>query len=983
MWLYRKPQKLDVMRYLIRLLSIILAMGCGWQAHAQWMTKTISSDDLYKMAKRDIDLKRYQKAINECRLGLNESPKNMDLHLLLGRAYSLAGKLDSARDELNYVRERNPRYRDVYIYLVNLEAVACNYQQAIEYADEGLKYFPNDRDLLLKKLDIYIKQGDWVESDRMAAYIFDHYSSDPYVRSIYIEYKLSLARHYYTHGFVDIALRAYESVLEQDPMNKEALDAIYNLDVKTGNYAKSLTSINRALLANPNSYELLMKKLAILEAMSLYIEAIDIADKLQKLYPGNGEVIRTNAYIRIEAGRYYMKQDPLLLFESVLDKEPTNMDALTYVINISYSRGLLPEALQWVNQALRRAPGSRELLLKKLGILESMENWGQAASVAEMLYKSNPTQQDRDHLLELKNLSARSYMADDEYDSAIVCLNTVLSYDKSNMQAVNYLITIYSTQKKWDEALRVVDEGLKSHPDNEGLTFRKVGVLDGFQRYNDAAALAKVLMEKYPKNKRYVISFIEEILAAGRQSMQFDEYYASAQILRQALDAQPFNIDALNYMINLETAVKQYDSALYYVNQALTYYPNSKDFKFKQSIVYAEAREYRSAYEISGALYRENPFNNRFRSAYVEQLLASGKQYLNNNVPDSALVEFNKAMAVAPNDTLTMYYTIALLNDGKEYDKALELVAKGRRTYPLNTYFILKRANIMEAQKNYLEAWKSMDTLSKMGPMEQKYIDYKELLFSKTLVNEIGLLYLNSTFDPQTTIGNNSNRRIATLQYSHKYDKGVVTLRMNYAGRITGSGFQYQIEGTRTHSPKWYSYGVFGYSDNPLIFPKVMLGYSLFHSMKRSYDIEVGGRYSNIDSDNTYSALAAISKEKNDFYFTGKGFLTELTNGPHKYGPYPSLVLSSRYYVNDLHSNFFSAFVGYGNAPDDLSRILEYANYQNQYFTTVSVGAGYQMVVHYRTTLVLSYTWYNIEFNLKPVEYRNQYDLFMGILHKF
>ena len=260
-------------------------------ANAQWLKKLESSDNLYKDAKREIDLKHYQKAINLCNKAIDISPKNLDVHVLLGHAYSLAGKIDSARLQLNYVIEKNPKYRDAYIYLVNMEAVACNYLQALEYADMGLKYFPNDRDLLLKKLDIYNKEGDWMESNKLADYLFDKYSTDSYIRSVYLEYKLTLARQYSHRGYIEISKRAYEEVLEQDPLNKEALQAVFGLDVRSGNYESSLSYTNRALQSNPNSYEFLMKKISILDAMSRYVEAIEVVEKLQKQYPGNPEVV--------------------------------------------------------------------------------------------------------------------------------------------------------------------------------------------------------------------------------------------------------------------------------------------------------------------------------------------------------------------------------------------------------------------------------------------------------------------------------------------------------------------------------------------------------------------------------------------------------------------------------------------------------------------------------------------------------------------
>ena len=209
-------------------------------------------------------------------------------------AFSLAGKVDSARIELNYVINKSPRYRDAYIYLVNMEDLACNYLQALEYADMGLKYFPNDRDLLLKKLNIYVKMGDWMESNRLADYLFDRFSADPFIRSVYLDYKLSVARQYSHRGYIEIAKRAYEAVLEQDPLNKEALSAIYALDIRSGNYESSLAYTNRALQSTPNSYEYLMKKVAILDAMSRYVEAIAVVEKLMKLYPTNADVQRLN-----------------------------------------------------------------------------------------------------------------------------------------------------------------------------------------------------------------------------------------------------------------------------------------------------------------------------------------------------------------------------------------------------------------------------------------------------------------------------------------------------------------------------------------------------------------------------------------------------------------------------------------------------------------------------------------------------------------
>ena len=961
-------------------------------SEAQWMRKTESSDDLFKMAKRDIDLKRYQRAINECRQGLDESPKNLDLHLLLGKAYSLAGKLDSARTELNYVREKNPRYRDAYINLVNLEATACNYQQAIDYADEGLKYFPNDKDLLLKKMDMYNKKGDWGESDKIATYLYDHYSTDPLVRSIYIEYKLSIARHYYQAGYIEIALHCYQAVLEQEPLNKEAMDAIYTLDLRSGNYAQSLIAVNRALMANPNSYELYIKKLNILLGMYNYMEAIEDLEKLVKLYPGNAEIQRMLINVRLDAGRYYMRQDPLVQFGIVLDKQPNNADALGYAISLCYARGLYVEALGYINAALKQAPNNKDLLQKKMGIYEAMENYSQAAIIAEHFYHEDPTAEAKEHMIELKCITAKNYIGDMEYDSAVVVLNTVLSYDRSNLTAINYLIGVYNEQKRYDDALRVIDDALKLYPDNEQLLYRKSSVLDAYQHYTDAAKISKRLIEKHPKNRYYIAAYVDQTLAAGRQAMQLEDYISTVNILRQALEIQPDNVDALNYMINLELTLKQYDSALYYVNEGIKFYPDSKDFVFKKSVVYAEAKQYKKAYEISYELYQNYPYNTRFKGLYTDQILAAGKQFMNQGEPDSALYEFYKALAISPTDTTTLYYTINLLNDQQKFDEALVYVESGRTIYPGNPYFLLKRAVILESKKKYVDAWRAMDTLSKMGPMEQKYIDYKDFLYNKTLRDEMGLFFLNSTFDPITVVGNYSTRRIATVQYAHKFDNAMLMGKIDYVGINTGSGYMFELEGTLNHSPKTYSWMNMGYSpETVLIFPFFRIGYSLYHSFDHGFDGELGFRYVSMDpssdSNKVKSGLVGVSKEWRDFYITGHVFFTDLAYMNQNAGPYYSYTLATRYYVKDDHTNFFTVAAGYGLAPDDLSRILD-VNFKAIIYKTVNIGAGYQFQLHYRTTLLINYTWYNIQYHVSngPGDadaYKNQYDLNLGLLHRF
>ena len=974
------------------LLSLMLLCN---HVDAQWLKKFESSDNLYQDAKREIELKHYQKAITMCNKALDISPKNMDIHLLLGRAYSLAGKIDSARIELNKVIEKNPKYRDAYIYLVNMEAIACNYVQAIEYADMGLKYFPNDRDILLKKLDVYNKEGNWIESNKLADYLFDRYSGDPFIRTVYLEYKLTLARQYSHKGYIEIAKRSYEAVLEQDPLNKEALQAVYNLDVRSGNYASSLAFTNRALQASPTSYEFLMKKVSILDAMARYGEAVEVIEKLDKLNPNNAEVRKLNTYMRMQAGRYYMNSDPYLQFQSVLDKEPGNRDALNYVINIANSRGQLNDALSWINYGLKKYPNDRELMGKKLSVLSGLKSYGLASNIAENFYKQNPTPDNKQNFLELRTQSAKAYMAEQEYDSAAHDLKSVLFYDHSNLQATNMLVNTYTQQKRYDDALQTIDNALTYYPGDEALLYKKAGTLETYQHYAEAAQISKDLLQKYPDKRHYLLSFVEQSLAAGRQSLAYDDYSSTKTILQQVLEKQPDNLDALNYIINIETAFKQYDSAIVYCDQALHYYPDSKDLLFKKSSVYADAHKFRDAYAISGVLHSEYPYNIRFRDAYIDQLLGSGKQYMVEEKPDSALGEYYKALEAHPTDSNALFSAINIQIDQKQYDTALALIAVGRKAYPDKPYFLLKRAMVYENTLKWEDAWLTADTLSKMSNLDPKYLDYANYLFSRRLKNQWGVAYLRSKFDYAPAFNS-----IATVQYTRFIKRGTLTGRINYAGRTTGTGFQFEGEVYYNHTPKWYSYGVADYSPNRKIFPVYRLGYSIFHSFNHGYDGELGVRYLKADSSNTLSFLASIAKEIKDFSFNLRGYyiklnatadptniaLTQATKNPNYY----SVILTAKYFMKpDYRTEWFSGIAGYGTAPDDFSRYYALAQLLN--YPTVSVGCGYSKQIRYRTTISAFASWYNQKYqdatDIGGVHtnavYHNQYDIYLQLLRRF
>src|SRR5690606_28271975 len=135
--------------------------------------------------------------------------------------------------------------------------------------------------------------------------------------------------------------------------------------------------------------------------------------------------------------------------------------------------------------------------------------------------------------------------------------------------AVTNIANIYIEQKDYESALSAIDVALQYKEDDEQLLLKKASVLADAGRYNEAFPVIGKLIEMHPDNKKYGAILTEQQLKAGRLLMNAQEAQQAVVQFKNVLNVNPSNEDALKYVINLESGMGRYDSALYYVNTAL------------------------------------------------------------------------------------------------------------------------------------------------------------------------------------------------------------------------------------------------------------------------------------------------------------------------------------------------------------------------------------------------------------------------------
>jgi YaiO family outer membrane protein len=937
------------------------------QAEAQIFNKGKDADELYEEAVKETRLNHYQKAIQLSKEALQKRPDFTDQELLLGRLYMLTGNTELARRYVKQVLVKAPAYHDAYLYAINIELADNKHQEAECYVDQGLFYFPQNKELMLKKLSILDASERFFQGGNYATSLLEKHTTDTTVQRAYTGHFLLAGRYYQLRNNQLLAQQNYEKALLLDPGNREAKTAITGMYIRSGSYTRAIEQVNAELADNPGSYELMMRKLGLLQDMHDYLGAIDQLQQILKRWPSDAKARSMETPLRMEAAAWYTNTDPYLLYQGVLEKNPGNREALDKVIGLSMSRGAYHEATAWINRGLKNNPNDQKLLALKLDVLESDKKFTEAALLAEKLYANNRSSADlKSRYTGLKVASGRDYLAQQQYDLALAEFDKALQTDPRDTTALDMMANTYISQKDNVRALQILDQALVSYPSNSRFLLKKSSILAGMGQYDEAAAIAEQLLRQAPTDPRYAANLTDLRLTAGRTLLQAEEYDMAAREFRTVLVQSPNNIEALNYLVNLHNATGQPDSSLFYANLALTYYPDNKELLLKKAGILTDVKRYNEANAISYQLMQRYPFTVKYRTAYTDGLIAAATAYQRNNAPDSALAIYRQVLALNRKDSLALLNSINLLSARQEYDSALMHANQGIRFYPDNVTFLQKRAVTLENKKMYAEAALAADSVVKLGRTTEN-LDYADYLHSKTTKNQFGMFFLQSSYDYQ-----DNNYNIATLEYRHFFKRGSYAARLNYAGREQGTGLQGEAELYYTHSPKLYSYALATYS-NELVFPRMRLAYSLFKTFKHDIEGELGVRYLNADSSHSVSGVASIAKTWKDFWFNFRAYF--ISDSPEFYTSYN---LTARYYMN-RQQDYMSFNAGLGTSPDDRSRLIQFPKLAG--LLTRSVGAGYQKTFRYRTTAGIFGTWINQK--ISTTEFQNQYDIYITLQRKF
>lgn len=172
-------------------MKIVYSLLFSFLFSSVWAQKKINSDSLLLETNTTINsVKDYSKALEMARLGKKIAPNYLDFHIALGRIHRFLNQKDSAAYYFNYVVNKNPRYKEAFLYKTQL----CLEQQDTACAratlQKGLELHPNDIELEKLKIRYLATLGDETKTLAYLEQLSAKYPKDERLKAQILELKL-------------------------------------------------------------------------------------------------------------------------------------------------------------------------------------------------------------------------------------------------------------------------------------------------------------------------------------------------------------------------------------------------------------------------------------------------------------------------------------------------------------------------------------------------------------------------------------------------------------------------------------------------------------------------------------------------------------------------------------------------------------------------------------------------------------------------
>lgn len=567
------------------------------------------------------------------------------------------------------------------------------------------------------------------------------------------------------------AERLAKEVLERDPRSIEGHILMGSVLFQQNQKDKAFEELNHAVQLDPNRVEsyLSLAKFHIAnkepeKAEALYKKAISVNGNSPLPYTEYGkflvqanrppeaeamlrkavEVAPTDRPARFVLASYYLVNRQYdkaeEQYKAMAGLEPNKPESQVVLADFYAATNRVDDAVRIYQDILSKSPDFVQGRYRLAEILLAKgDTQGATTQVDEALKKDK---QDRQALILRARIRAQSGQADG-LKNAIADLNEVLKQEPNSRAALYFMAQYNFSLGLIDQARGFAAELEKNYPDYLPAKLMQLQLALGsgdHKSVNTQAADLLARLDKAAPDRDNSAQLLREIrektyLTRGTAQLQLRNNAEARKDFEVARDTNPndpvvynslalvslaenkpadsvnffetalkidgTNFDALNGLLTLYSRTKELDKAHARIDQALASYPNVASLHYLKAQAFGFQHNGQSAEtELKKALELD--------SNYLPAYSALGALYINSKQEDRAIAEYQKIIALRP-ENATPYTLIGILQDQRgNYDAAIENYRKALEKDP-NTiiaannlawlYAVHGKGNLDEAMK--------------------------------------------------------------------------------------------------------------------------------------------------------------------------------------------------------------------------------------------------------------------------------------------
>ncbi|MBQ0073082.1 MAG: tetratricopeptide repeat protein [Prevotella sp.] len=395
---------------------------------------------------------------------------------LMGRYYYHFKKYDKARYYLvRALRDdhSNTLAREI---LVNVEDETKNYSSAICYINELLEDNPYSRQWWRRKINIYRKQGNNIEADRLLGRLQQIYPNDDVVKKdVAYVHEQRLAKQKRDNNVVG-QIESLETLIKVYPDNIVYYQQLAGALTQTGRTTEAIEILGRGAQLT-GSAVLIQKKAAMLAEQGKYTEALNYLKECMRKNPSS-VLSKTYDEIELSAAENAQMNDPYTSMAKVYSRQHNN-EALNYLLNTSIARGYYEDALQYIKEAKQRRGETEDLLYKEFVVNRRLGNKSKALGCLTKIYAMNPRNSEvNEYLCEMRYSEASDEMGYGQYTEAIHLLEFVQEHaqdEELKKSAMMRLFNCFFETKRYDQAHQQLEK-IKNTFDYENYAYQKAAL---------------------------------------------------------------------------------------------------------------------------------------------------------------------------------------------------------------------------------------------------------------------------------------------------------------------------------------------------------------------------------------------------------------------------------------------------------------------------------------------------------------------------